>query len=112
MPSYQKVITPHIICRAEVKVTEARKSAVNDGKTEASESLPVDTEVQPKRTPFAQAVYDLSHVEKVTNDLAFVPRVGLYELGGEIGSGNFSKVKMGVHDLTKGKNFLQELCNK
>uniref|UniRef100_A0A3B5AZ18 non-specific serine/threonine protein kinase n=1 Tax=Stegastes partitus TaxID=144197 RepID=A0A3B5AZ18_9TELE len=35
------------------------------------------------------------------NDLTFGRRVGLYELRGEIGSGNFSQVRLGIHDLTK-----------
>lgn len=30
-------------------------------------------------------------------------RIGFYKLGKELGSGNFSKVKLGVHVLTKGK---------
>uniref|UniRef100_A0A3Q1G3F0 non-specific serine/threonine protein kinase n=1 Tax=Acanthochromis polyacanthus TaxID=80966 RepID=A0A3Q1G3F0_9TELE len=37
------------------------------------------------------------------NDLTFGRRVGLYELRGEIGSGNFSQVRLGIHDLTKEK---------
>ncbi|XP_041941950.1 serine/threonine-protein kinase NIM1 [Alosa sapidissima] len=101
MPSRPKEPTPHIAWTAEVKTTEAEKSAKIDGKHEASESVHEATEVQPKQTSFTQAVNNLSHMDKVMNDLAFGRRVGFYELRGEIGSGNFSKVKMGVHDLTK-----------
>ncbi|XP_074545373.1 serine/threonine-protein kinase NIM1-like [Halichoeres trimaculatus] len=54
-----------------------------------------------QRTALAKALYDLSHSERVLNDLVFGRRVGLYELRGEIGSGNFSKVRFGIHDLTK-----------
>ncbi|XP_029381326.1 serine/threonine-protein kinase NIM1-like [Echeneis naucrates] len=54
-----------------------------------------------QRTAFGKAFYDLTHSERVMNDLIFGRRVGLYELRGEIGSGNFSKVKLGIHDLTK-----------
>uniref|UniRef100_A0A8C6W021 non-specific serine/threonine protein kinase n=1 Tax=Nothobranchius furzeri TaxID=105023 RepID=A0A8C6W021_NOTFU len=35
------------------------------------------------------------------DDLTFGRRVGFYELRGEIGSGNFSQVRLGIHDLTK-----------
>ncbi|XP_033506812.2 serine/threonine-protein kinase NIM1 [Epinephelus lanceolatus] len=52
-------------------------------------------------TAFEKAFYDLTHSEKVMNDLTFGRRVGLYELRGEIGSGNFSQVRLGKHDLTK-----------
>lgn len=30
-------------------------------------------------------------------------RIGFYKLGKELGAGNFSKVKLGFHVLTKGK---------
>nr|XP_057917909.1 serine/threonine-protein kinase NIM1-like [Doryrhamphus excisus] len=43
----------------------------------------------------------LSHSEKLMDDLSCGRRVGLYELRGEIGSGNFSQVRLGIHDLTK-----------
>lgn len=55
------------------------------------------------QTAFGKAFYDLTHSERVMNDLTLGRRVGLYELKGEIGSGNFSKVRLGIHDLTKGE---------
>ncbi|XP_061776844.1 serine/threonine-protein kinase NIM1-like isoform X1 [Nerophis ophidion] len=54
-----------------------------------------------QHTAFGKAFYDLSHSERVMDDLTFGRRVGLYELRGEIGSGNFSHVRLGIHDLTK-----------
>lgn len=56
-----------------------------------------------QRTAFGKACYDLTHSERVMDDLTFGRRVGLYELRGEIGSGNFSQVRFGIHDLTKGE---------
>ncbi|KAM6948550.1 serine/threonine-protein kinase NIM1-like [Aplochiton taeniatus] len=50
---------------------------------------------------FEKAVYSLTHTERVVNDLTFGRRVSFYELRGEIGCGNFSQVKLGIHDLTK-----------
>ncbi|XP_049603771.1 serine/threonine-protein kinase NIM1-like [Syngnathus scovelli] len=52
-------------------------------------------------TLFAMASYNLSHSERVMDDLTFGRRVGFYDLRGEIGSGNFSQVRLGIHDLTK-----------
>ncbi|KAI7810331.1 putative serine/threonine-protein kinase NIM1-like [Triplophysa rosa] len=60
-------------------------------------------EVSVKQTPFEKAVYDLTHNQKLVDDLTFGRRIGFYELRGEIGSGNFSQVKLGIHDLTKEK---------
>ncbi|CAG07168.1 unnamed protein product, partial [Tetraodon nigroviridis] len=54
-----------------------------------------------QRTPFQKACYDLTHSERVMNDRVVGRRVGLYELRGVIGSGNFSQVRFGIHDLTK-----------
>lgn len=62
-----------------------------------------DEEGAIQRTAFGKALYDLTHTERVMNDLTFGRRVGFYELRGEIGSGNFSQVRLGIHDLTKGK---------
>uniref|UniRef100_A0A3Q3ENG9 non-specific serine/threonine protein kinase n=1 Tax=Labrus bergylta TaxID=56723 RepID=A0A3Q3ENG9_9LABR len=45
----------------------------------------------------------MAHNEKTVNDLMLGRRVGFYELRGEIGQGNFSTVRLGIHDLTKGK---------
>lgn len=52
-------------------------------------------------TAFGKACYDLTHSERVVNDLTFGRRVGLYELRGEISAGNFSNVRFWIHDLTK-----------
>lgn len=47
----------------------------------------------------------------MTNDInlqkevALGKRIGFYRLGKELGSGNFSKVRLGVHVLTKGMLF-------
>ncbi|XP_013869673.1 serine/threonine-protein kinase NIM1 [Austrofundulus limnaeus] len=54
-----------------------------------------------KQTPFERIIYDMAHNEKIINDLMLGRRVGFYELRGEIGHGNFSTVKLGIHSLTK-----------
>ncbi|CAG5861236.1 unnamed protein product [Menidia menidia] len=54
-----------------------------------------------RQTPFERVVYDMTHNEKIVNDLMLGRRVGFYELRGEIGQGNFSYVKLGIHALTK-----------
>ncbi|KAF7663659.1 hypothetical protein LDENG_00204290 [Lucifuga dentata] len=44
----------------------------------------------------------MSHNKKVIDDLILGRRIGFYELRGEIGQGNFSNVRLGIHTLTKG----------
>ncbi|KAM4740105.1 serine/threonine-protein kinase NIM1 [Anableps anableps] len=54
-----------------------------------------------KQTPIERVIYDMAHNEKIVRDLMLGRRVGFYELRGEVGQGNFSAVKLGVHALTK-----------
>ncbi|XP_072296861.1 serine/threonine-protein kinase NIM1-like [Eucyclogobius newberryi] len=54
-----------------------------------------------RSTVFGQACHELTHSERVQEEVTFGRRVGLYELRGEIGSGNFSSVRLGVHVVTK-----------
>lgn len=67
----------------------------NNRVTEEEESL--------QRTAFEKAMYNMTHSDRVMDDLIFGRRVGFYQLKGEIGSGNFSQVRLGIHDLTKGE---------
>ncbi|XP_062306864.1 serine/threonine-protein kinase NIM1 isoform X2 [Osmerus eperlanus] len=61
----------------------------------------VTTEQRMRQTPFERVVYDMVHNERVVNDLVLGRRVGFYELRGDIGEGNFSHVRLGIHALTK-----------
>jgi serine/threonine-protein kinase NIM1 len=45
----------------------------------------------------------LANDSQYQKEIALGKRVGFYRLGKELGAGNFSKVKLGVHVLTKGK---------
>nr|XP_057929790.1 serine/threonine-protein kinase NIM1 isoform X1 [Doryrhamphus excisus]XP_057929791.1 serine/threonine-protein kinase NIM1 isoform X1 [Doryrhamphus excisus] len=54
-----------------------------------------------RQAPFERAVYDLAHNERMVNDIILGRRVGFYELRGEVGQGNFSSVRLGIHALTK-----------
>ncbi|XP_038632781.1 serine/threonine-protein kinase NIM1-like [Scyliorhinus canicula] len=54
-------------------------------------------------TPFEKVIHDMRNNKKVKNELILGQRIGFYQLRGEIGIGNFSKVKLGIHCLTKEK---------
>ncbi|XP_028856055.1 serine/threonine-protein kinase NIM1 [Denticeps clupeoides] len=54
-----------------------------------------------KQTAFVRAIYEMTHNEKVVNEITLGRRIAFYELRGEIGSGNFSHVRLGIHVLTK-----------
>lgn len=42
-------------------------------------------------------------IPRVVRELTVGRRIGFYKIRGEIGCGNFSHVKLGIHALTKGK---------
>jgi serine/threonine-protein kinase NIM1 len=61
-------------------------------------------EVQPHQlTPFEKLTQDMSQDEKMVREITLGKRIGFYRIRGEIGSGNFSQVKLGIHSLTKGR---------
>ena len=53
-------------------------------------------------TPFEKLTYNLKNNSIYTKEIVLGKLIGFYRIGDEIGIGNFSKVKRGVHLLTKG----------
>lgn len=81
---------------------ERRDSAESGGQT--TECNKEGEERQPRQlTPFEKLTQDMSHDEKVVREITLGKRIGFYRIRGEIGSGNFSQVKLGIHSLTKGR---------
>lgn len=64
----------------------------NEEEDKKSEVLP---------TPY-QKLLETLHDSKFSHEVALEKRVGLYKFCGDIGRGNFSRVKKAVHLLTKG----------
>ncbi|VVC43408.1 Protein kinase domain,Protein kinase-like domain,Serine/threonine-protein kinase, active site [Cinara cedri] len=60
-----------------------------------------------KLTPYRKAIDNLDNDRKWQTDTAVGKRIGLYKLSGELGKGNFSQVKTGYHELTKGGVFIK-----
>ncbi|KAJ3594779.1 hypothetical protein NHX12_004086 [Muraenolepis orangiensis] len=81
------------------KMVAEQRGADKENRPRKSDVSPVGEEAK-QRSVFEKAVYDLRHSERVMDQLTLGCRVGLYELRGEIGSGNFSQVRLGIHDLT------------
>ncbi|XP_054459404.1 serine/threonine-protein kinase NIM1 [Anoplopoma fimbria] len=80
----------------------AEKTAKKPLASAAICAIPHLTEAERMRqSPFERVVYDMAHNERIVNDLMLGRRVGFYELRGEIGQGNFSTVRLGIHALTK-----------
>ena len=56
-----------------------------------------------KMTLYEKLRADLEGDPKVAKEVALGRRVGLYRMKGQLGTGNFSKVKLGHHLLTNGE---------
>lgn len=57
----------------------------------------------PDETPYEKLMHSLHYDPKWLEEVNLGRRVGLYKFRGELGCGNFSQVKLAVHQLTKGK---------
>lgn len=55
-------------------------------------------------TPYDRLSRDLSRDQKCLKEITLGKRIGFYRMRGELGSGNFSQVKLGIHALTKGEH--------
>ncbi len=64
-----------------------------------------DAEHQKEHKPSAyeRLSHDLTNDQRCLKEITLGKRIGFYRIRGELGSGNFSQVKMGIHALTKGK---------
>ncbi|CAJ0586732.1 unnamed protein product, partial [Mesorhabditis spiculigera] len=76
-------------------------------RTISAQSLPVGNS-QPYNDGASMTQYDrtiqmLAEDPIYQKEVALGKRIGFYRLGKELGAGNFSKVKMGIHVLTKEK---------
>lgn len=61
-----------------------------------------EEEKEMAKTPYQKLLQTL-HDSKFSHEVALEKRVGLYKFCGDIGRGNFSRVKKAVHLLTKGE---------
>lgn len=80
---------------------ERRDSVESSCQTEGGKDSEEDQQRQ--LTPFEKLTQDMCQDEKVVREITLGKRIGFYRIRGEIGSGNFSQVKLGIHSLTKEK---------
>ena len=74
-------------------------SGADTRKEEVNQAPPVR-----KLTPYERLSHDLNNDARCLKEVTLGKRIGFYRIRGELGSGNFSQVKLGIHALTKGKS--------
>ena len=70
--------------------------------------VPADNDQEPlarerRNTAYQRLSHDLSNDQRCLKEITLGKRIGFYRIRGELGTGNFSQVKMGIHALTKGR---------
>lgn len=53
-------------------------------------------------SPYEYQLHQLEHNPRISKEVLLGKRVRFYHIKGTLGTGNFSKVRLGVHLLTKG----------
>ncbi|VDL74403.1 unnamed protein product [Nippostrongylus brasiliensis] len=73
-------------------------------RTVSAQSLPVSDRLEElsQMTIYDRTLHMLAVDPIYQKEVALGKRIGFYRLGKELGAGNFSKVKLGIHVLTKG----------
>ncbi|CAJ0931767.1 unnamed protein product, partial [Mesorhabditis belari] len=93
---------PHPIPSTQRVVAEDALS-----RTISAQSLPVGTSRSisdgAQLSLYERTIHMLAEDPMYQKEVALGKRIGFYRLGKELGAGNFSKVKMGIHVLTKEK---------
>jgi len=56
--------------------------------------------------PYERLLHGLHHDERWLKEVTLGKRVGFYRFRGDLGSGNFSQVKLANHQLTKGQSHI------
>ena len=84
---------------------------INTIKTMNNINSDLDKENNKENEELALSAYeklsrDLSSDQKFLKEITLGKRIGFYRIRGELGSGNFSQVKLGIHALTKGKTLI------
>lgn len=79
----------------------ARKTPTSAEKRTVVARESVDQDVSPPRTAFERLTYALQNEPRYAEEVALGRRVGSYKFIKDIGRGNFSKVKLAAHQLTR-----------
>jgi len=79
-------------------------SSSNNGPSATNANVLFAKDEKKNLTPYGKLLYDSQHDARFKAEVNAGKRIGFYLLDKDIGLGNFSRVKLGVHLLAKGKN--------
>ena len=95
-------VVDHVIVLGNASAGSTRQQQLQREKKKDSSTLPVqDVIASPPRTAYERLTYALQHEPRYAEEVALGRRVGAYKFIKDIGRGNFSKVKLAAHQLTR-----------
>ncbi|XP_043198553.1 serine/threonine-protein kinase NIM1-like isoform X2 [Amphibalanus amphitrite] len=80
--------------------TDRARNVISAGSTNGRSLTSDLTLTSSQVTPYSRLINQLRNDERLMKELTLGKRVGLYRFYGDLGTGNFSQVKLGVHQLT------------
>lgn len=83
-----------------------RNSMSQNTNTNSNNTQAPNQQVNRYLNEFERLTYELTVNSNDTLKDGSLRRIGFYSIGNELGSGNFSQVKLGIHLLTKGKKIV------
>ena len=94
--------------RMAVEVEPPMEVNNNNKNAEFTKSNDSTSQVEDEKKEIGLSAYErltreLQNDEKVSKEISAGRRIGFYRIRGDLGSGNFSQVKLGYHCIAKGK---------
>ena len=80
-----------------------RKTSLNQSIANSEPGLTNDVPM-PKPTAYEKYMQEINTDPRALKEVTLGKRIAFYKIRNELGSGNFSQVKMGLHALTKGES--------
>lgn len=94
-------VVDHVIVLGNASAGSTRQQLLQREKKKDISTTVQDVIASPPRTAYERLTYALQHEPRYAEEVALGRRVGAYKFIKDIGRGNFSKVKLAAHQLTR-----------
>ena len=84
-------------------MTVSNDMAGSSSRERDGDSKYIESHREKPLSPYERLKFDLSNDERYIKEITLGKRIAFYRIRGELGTGNFCQVKMGIHSLTRGK---------
>jgi serine/threonine-protein kinase NIM1 len=92
--------------------SERQNSVSTTSESNNTSELDKENSSSPFKSDFERLIYRLKNDPLYRKEIITDKLIGFYKIGNEIGTGNFSQVRLGLHLLTRGKTITLSICVK